>query len=102
MRYNNAAITTATDSIVWTANVPSIFMFDGTYWQFIGHGVDFNTTYSNMSQSEASTGTATSARSISAKVLHDTIELAIPENIVTGASTAYTIWCGTQAEYNAL
>ena len=26
----------------------------------------------------------------------------LPENIVTGASTAYTIWCGTQAEYNAL
>ena len=26
----------------------------------------------------------------------------IPANIVTGASTAYTIWCGTQAEYNAL
>ena len=55
-----------------------------------------------MSQSEASTGTATSARSISAKVLHDTIELAIPENIVTGSTTAYVIWCGTQAEYNAL
>lgn len=26
----------------------------------------------------------------------------LPENIVTGASTAYTIWCGTQAEYDAL
>lgn len=25
-----------------------------------------------------------------------------PSNVVTGASTAYTIWCGTQAEYNAL
>lgn len=25
-----------------------------------------------------------------------------PINIVTGDSTAYTIWCGTQAEYNAL
>ena len=26
----------------------------------------------------------------------------LPNNIVTGASAAYTIWCGTQAEYNAL
>lgn len=26
----------------------------------------------------------------------------LPNNIVTGASTAYTIWCGTQSEYNAL
>jgi len=102
MRYNNAAITTSTGSIVWAANIPSIFVFDGTYWVFVGHGLDSNTTYSSMSQSEATTGTATTARTISAKVLHDTINLAIPENIVTGSTTAYTIWCGTQTEYNAL
>ena len=40
----------------------------------IGHGYDDNTTYSVMSASEATTGTATSARTISAKVLHDKIE----------------------------
>lgn len=34
---------------------------------------DTNTTYSSMSASEATTGTATTARSISAKVLHDKI-----------------------------
>lgn len=37
MRYNNAAITTSTDSIVWAANIPSIWVFDGTYWVFLGH-----------------------------------------------------------------
>ena len=45
MLYNNAAITTSTDSIVWNANYPSIFVFDGTYWVFAGHGLDSNTTY---------------------------------------------------------
>ena len=45
MRYNNAAITTSTDSIVWNQNCPSIFVFDGTYWVFAGHGLDSNTTY---------------------------------------------------------
>ena len=45
MRYNNAAITTSTDSIVWNASFPSQFVFDGDYWVFLGHGVDTNTTY---------------------------------------------------------
>ena len=45
MRYNNAAITTSTDSVVWNAGFVSQFIFDGTYWQFLGHGLDSNTTY---------------------------------------------------------
>ena len=45
MRYNNAAITTSTDSYVWNANFPSIFVYDGTYWRFVAHGVDYNTEY---------------------------------------------------------
>ena len=36
--------------------------------------VDSNTTYTNMTQNEANTGTATTARSISAKVLNTTIQ----------------------------
>jgi hypothetical protein len=45
MRYNNAAITTSTDSVVWSASFPSIWVFDGAYWVFAGHGLDSNTTY---------------------------------------------------------
>lgn len=45
MRYNNAAITTSTDSVVWSASFPSIWVFNGTYWVFAGHGLDSNTTY---------------------------------------------------------
>lgn len=66
MRYNNAAITTSTDSTVWSASFPSIWVFDGTYWVFAGHGVDSNTTYSAMSVAEGTTGTATSNRVMTA------------------------------------
>ena len=45
MRYNGAAITTSTDSIVWSSTFPSMFIFDGTYWVFAGHGLDSNSTY---------------------------------------------------------
>ena len=40
--------------------------------------VDNNTTYSAMSAAEATTGTATTARSITAKVLHDKINSMVP------------------------
>lgn len=49
MLYNAAEITTSTDSIVWAANIPSMFYLDevsGTkYWRFLGHWLDSNTTY---------------------------------------------------------
>ena len=96
MRYNNAAITTSTDSIVWAANIPSIWVFDGTYWVFLGHGLDSNTTYSSMSQAEASAGTSTTARTISAKVLHDTIEESIPVPLIIEVNdTDTTVPSGT-------
>lgn len=45
MIYNGSAITTDTDSIVWNANFPSIWVFDGDNWRFVAHGIDSNTTY---------------------------------------------------------
>ena len=45
MRYNGSAISTTTDSYVWSASYPTIWVFDGTYWVFAAHGVDNNTTY---------------------------------------------------------
>ncbi len=73
MRYNNAAITTSTDSIVWNANYPTIFMYDGTYWVFLAHGIDSNTTYSAMSVAEGTAGTATNSRTMRADYLKDII-----------------------------
>lgn len=49
MLYNGSEISTSTDSIVWTANVPSMFYLDevsGTrYWRFLWHWLDSNSTY---------------------------------------------------------
>lgn len=50
MLYGNAAITTSTDSIVWNATFPSIWLFNGTNWVFLAHGTDTNTTYSSLNQ----------------------------------------------------
>jgi hypothetical protein len=48
------------------------FQYDGTYWVFIS--ASFFSNPSTMSQSEASKGTATTGRLITAKVLSDTID----------------------------
>ena len=71
MRYNNAAITTSTDSIVWASTFPSWFIFDGTYWVFAGHGVDSNTTYNSTTLELAVAGTNTTNRLIAPSVLKD-------------------------------
>ena len=86
MRYNNAAISTSTDSIVWNENFVSTFIFDGTYWQFAGHGYDnnTNTTYSAMSVSEGTTGTATNSRTVRADYLKQIIQ----GTTLTGLSTS--------------
>ena len=94
MRYNDAAITTSTDSIVWSANIPSVFMFDGTYWQFLGHGLDSNTTYSALTQEQLDTGTATTSRLITAKLLRD--------NFYTKDEIDNSSWYGTESQFNAL
>jgi len=80
MRYNNAAITTGTDSIVWSANIPSLFVFDGSYWEFLGHGLDSNTTYSAMSVAEGTAGTKTSARTMRADYLKQIIQALAPQS----------------------
>lgn len=74
MRYNNAAITTSTDSIVWNSAYPTVWLFNGTYWVFITHGVDSNTTYSAMSVAEGIAGTATSNRVMRADYLAQILE----------------------------
>ena len=91
MRYNNAAITTSTDSIVRPANIVTTFVFDGTYWQFVWHGLDSNTTYSNMSATEANTWTATSARTISASILKWAIQTHAPVQSVNWQTWAVTL-----------
>lgn len=71
MRYNNAAITTSTDSIVWASTFPSWWIFDGTYWVFAGHGVDTNTTYNSTTLALMIAGENTTNRLIAPNVLKD-------------------------------
>lgn len=90
MRAAGAAITTSTDSIVWAANIPSWWVFDGEYWIFAGHGTDANTTYSAMSVAEGITGTATSSRAMTAANTKQIIQGTTLTNIdvtTTGAVT---------------
>ena len=56
MSYNGNLITNADFSFV--ASKIYTFTYDGTYWVWVSHGVDNNTTYS--SQAAASGGTAVS------------------------------------------
>ena len=50
MVYNDAAINATTAGIVWAANVPAWWLFNGTSWVFLGHGLDKDTTYTALSQ----------------------------------------------------
>ena len=87
MRYNDAAITTSTDSIVWSAAYPSIFVFDGTYWRFVAHGIDNNATYSVLTVADGIAGTATAARTISAANAKQIIQGTTLTGIDTTATT---------------
>lgn len=107
MRYGSAEITTSTDSIVWAANYPSWFRFDGEYWVFLGHGVDNNTTYTAMSVSEGTTGTKTTARSVRADYLKQIIQgtkltgLSTSTNSAVVATDSITVGIGKlQAQVN--
>ena len=90
MLYGAAAITTSTDSITWAANYPSWFRFDGSNWVFLGHGVDNNTTYSSMSVSEGTTGTASSNRSLQARYLKQIIQGTTLTGLSTSTNSAVT------------
>jgi len=68
-RYGTTAPSTSAASS-WNAGSVVGLTYDGTYWVMNDW---INTTYSALSQADATAGTATTARTITAKVLHDTI-----------------------------
>ena len=90
MYYNNAAITTSTDSIVWNAAYPTLWLFNGARWVFVAHGVDSNTTYGTMSVAEGIAGTATSARTLTAANLKQIILGAVLSDIDFTTAAAVT------------
>lgn len=71
------------------------FVYDGTNWELIGD-LDTNTTYSTMTQAQATAGTDTTGRLITAKVLSDTIAAAqVGAAKFQGSVTAETDISGT-------
>lgn len=88
MRYQNLAITTSTDAYTWTANTPSVFVFDGDYWRFVCQG--YRQVYSAMSVSEGTTGTATSARVVRADYLKQIIQGTKLTGLSTSTNSAVT------------
>lgn len=81
-RYGTTAPSTAATSS-WNAGEVRCLVYDGTYWMLCDWN---NTTYSTMTQADASAGTATSARLITAKILHDTIAEYVNSLDATGVS----------------
>lgn len=77
------------------ASTTYLFVFDGTYWLFL-HNYNSNTTYSALTQTEANTGTATTARTITAAVLKQTIKTHSPVHDVT--VNGESVMNGTTAE----
>lgn len=70
MQYGTTQASDGTSTTGWAAGATVIFIYDGTNWV---RSFWSNTTYSKMTQAEADTGTATSARSMTAAVLSTTI-----------------------------
>ena len=60
--YNNAVLESTKSAYAGYANRYLHYVYDGTYWVFMGHSVDNNSTYSAMSDAEINAGTSTTAR----------------------------------------
>lgn len=96
---NNSALGNLSSAGQIRANVPYMFVYDGTNWVITG--LNYNNTYSSMSQTEADTGTATSARSITAVVLDTKIKNTVGDYIVeqgTSGDWVYRKWNSGIAE----
>jgi hypothetical protein len=76
--YNTSTITTSSLSYAGYANRTIEYVYNGSGYVFLGWS--YNTSYSSMTASEATTGTSTSARLISPKVLDDKIMELIEAN----------------------
>jgi hypothetical protein len=76
MHYNGAALTTTNDGYAWKKDVPGLWIYDGTYWNFAGY--DANSTYNAMTDGASGSysgpaGTATTNTVVSPKVLKNTV-----------------------------
>ena len=89
--YYGTGYSTGTNTVAFgAANYIMSYMYNGTDWVWVGFSAENNTTYSAMSSSELTTGTATSLRTVRADYLKTGINSLIDTKInaldVTGAS----------------
>ena len=84
------------------ADVPVMFVYteSGTNKYWVVTGLNYNTTYSSMSEAEAIAGTATSSRVITAKILDTAIKSKFPyiEEEGTDGDWTYRKWSSGIAE----
>lgn len=69
IEYKGNIITTASLSYAGDSRVDMMYIYDGASWVYVAKNDDSNTTYSSLTESDAKTGTATTARTISAAIL---------------------------------
>ena len=86
-RYGTTAPSTSSASS-WNAGAVVSLTYDGTYWVMNDW---INTTYSAMSEAEMQTGTATTARNLTAARLKAAVEYHAPVTSVNGATGAVTV-----------
>lgn len=66
--YNNAEYTGNSNQVFGYANRHMTYIYDGTYWVWIGHGIDNNSTYTNAALGQGY-GTCSTAADTVAKVV---------------------------------
>ena len=86
-RYGTTAPSTSATSS-WNAGEVVSLTYDGTYWMMNDWN---NTTYSAMSETEMQTGTATTARNLTAARLKAAVEYHAPVTSVNGSTGAVTV-----------
>lgn len=81
--FNTGVITTGSLNRAGYANRYTTYTYDGTNWVWVSWGTDDNTTYSAMSVSEGTTGTATTSRVMRADYLKQIIQGVTPNITMT-------------------
>lgn len=94
--YAGTVITTSNLAWAGTANRYMRYIYNGGSWIFSGWDSDDNTTYTNMTETEAVAGTSTTARSISAAVMKKAIEA----HGGSGGGTSTTLWENSDPSVN--
>lgn len=90
---NNGTLGNLSSAGYLKANTEYPFYYDGTNWVV---WFNYNTTYSAMSEAEMETGTATTARTITAQRLKQAVEYHAPVKSVNGSTGDVTVTVPTK------